>query len=62
MSKFDDHPTVKKFREQNVVENAVAASPIDADWLRHLCLEAGADDVEFNRLSDERLLINVKRS
>lgn len=47
MSKFDDHPTVKKFREQNLLDNGVAALLIDADWLRNLCLEAGADDVGF---------------
>ncbi|AFY34694.1 SCP2 sterol-binding domain-containing protein [Calothrix sp. PCC 7507] len=47
MSKFDDHPTVKKFREQNVLDSTKVASLLDADWLRDLCLEAGADDVGF---------------
>ncbi|MBW4644546.1 MAG: SCP2 sterol-binding domain-containing protein [Goleter apudmare HA4340-LM2] len=45
MSKFDRHPTVKKFREQNILNEDKA--PLDADWLRKLCLEAGADDVGF---------------
>lgn len=47
MSKFERHPTVKKFREQNTLNESKVAAPLDADWLRKLCLEAGADDVGF---------------
>lgn len=60
MSKFDDHPTVKRVREQtNTTAHSTPVSPLDADWLRNLCLEAGADDVgfvEINRpeLADQR--------
>ncbi|MBX3235878.1 MAG: SCP2 sterol-binding domain-containing protein [Nitrospiraceae bacterium] len=46
--KLNDHPTVKHFRE--VQASAVADLPqtvLDADELRQLCLEAGADDVGF---------------
>jgi len=48
MSKFDDHPTVKWVRERtNTTAHSTPASPLDAGWLRHLCLAAGADDVGF---------------
>ncbi len=46
MSKFDNHPTVKQLRERDALNN-LPTSPVDADWLRHLCLEMGADDVGF---------------
>ena len=45
MPELDDHPTVKRVRDR---PSAVARSvPIDREWLRDLCLEAGADDVGF---------------
>jgi Fe-S-cluster-containing hydrogenase component 2 len=48
MPKFDDYPTVKRFRERMINDNLpTPASPLDADWLRNLCLQAGADDVGF---------------
>ncbi|MFW9260435.1 SCP2 sterol-binding domain-containing protein [Nostoc sp. CALU 546] len=47
MSKFDDHPTVRQYREQRTIDDSTIASPLDADWLRSLCLELGADDVGF---------------
>ncbi|MDZ7995325.1 MAG: SCP2 sterol-binding domain-containing protein [Nostoc sp. EfeVER01] len=47
MSKFDDHPTVRQYREQSTIDDSTIASPLDADWLRSLCLELGADDVGF---------------
>jgi ferredoxin len=43
-SKYDDHPTVRRVRQQ---PREVAAEPLDAGWLRQLCLDAGADDVGF---------------
>ena len=57
---LNEHPTVKRYREK-----ASAHSPtlnqekIDADWLKTLALEAGADDaavVELNRpqINDQR--------
>jgi len=43
-----EHPTVKRFYERTMIPPAMdAASRLDADWLRQLCLEAGADDVGF---------------
>ncbi|BAZ00762.1 4Fe-4S ferredoxin iron-sulfur binding domain protein [Tolypothrix tenuis PCC 7101] len=48
MSKFDEHPTVKHWRKQEASEaKVIPSTQIDAQWLRHLCLEAGADDVGF---------------
>lgn len=43
-----EHPTVKRFYERTMVQPATDASPkLDAEWLRPLCREAGADDVGF---------------
>ncbi|APB32434.1 4Fe-4S ferredoxin iron-sulfur binding domain-containing protein [Gloeomargarita lithophora Alchichica-D10] len=47
MAKFDDHPTVRWWREQPIAPNPVK---LNADSLRSLCLEAGADDVGFVEL------------
>lgn len=55
MAKFDHHPTVKRWREQtsnpekSVEESAGSQSTVmlNADSLRALCLELGADDVGF---------------
>ena len=47
MNKFENHPTVKWWREQST-DNSFASIPtLNADSLRALCLEAGADDVGF---------------
>lgn len=45
MAGHEDHPTVKKFFRTAESDN-LKRLPItlDADWLRQLCLEAGADD------------------
>jgi ferredoxin len=58
--KLAEHPTVKEFYKKAAAE-PVAADPskLDADWLRRLCREAGADDVglvEIGRpaLDDQR--------
>lgn len=43
-----EHPTVKRFYEKGSVLPERGALPIlDSDWLRKLCLDAGADDVGF---------------
>lgn len=48
MSKLEEHPTVVQVRRRQLLEQtAVAPTPIDAAWLRQLCLDAGADDVGF---------------
>lgn len=53
----NEHPTVKTFRAKRVAP--VISAPLDAAWLRKLCLDAGADDVGFVEadrvsLGDER--------
>jgi ferredoxin len=58
--KLADHPTVKAFYATAANDPARAApAQLDADWLRQLCREAGADDVglvEIGRaaLDDQR--------
>jgi ferredoxin len=55
-----EHPTVKRFHERtSALPEGGATFTLDADWLRRLCLEAGADDVgfvEINRseIADQR--------
>ncbi len=48
MAPLAEHPTVKKFhaRQTTGTENAPPQT-VDRDWLRKVCLEAGADDVGF---------------
>ncbi|MBW4695437.1 MAG: SCP2 sterol-binding domain-containing protein [Lyngbya sp. HA4199-MV5] len=48
MANIDDHPTVRWWREQLV---ASPRAKLNADSLRSLCLEAGADDVGFVELN-----------
>jgi ferredoxin len=48
MTLLSEHPTVKRFQERS--EAATVGTPppsFDAEWLRQLCLVAGADDVGF---------------
>jgi len=48
MAQLIHHPTVRRFYEKpGVAPEAGASSTLDSDWLRTLCLEAGADDVGF---------------
>ena len=44
MTKLDDHPSVVRFRRS---EPRPHPGTLDADRLRRLCLDAGADDVGF---------------
>jgi len=44
MAKLDEHPTVIRHRER---PRAVDPKALDAEWLRRICLDAGADDVGF---------------
>lgn len=46
-SKLDNHPTVVEIRQRRDRGTTGPAEPLDAAWLRELCLEAGADDVGF---------------
>src|SRR5215470_16508436 len=53
-----EHPTVRQFHE-NAGNRSAPPSILDAAWLRHLCLDCGADDaglVEISRpaLDDQR--------
>lgn len=41
-----EHPAVKRFYERPV-DRLSALAEVDANWLRQICLEAGADDVGF---------------
>src|SRR5262249_51042465 len=57
--KLAEHPTVRRFRESNGRHPADPPKPLDAAWLRQLCLDCGADDaglVEIGRpsLDDQR--------
>jgi Fe-S-cluster-containing hydrogenase component 2 len=42
-ARLAEHPTVRKVRARRTEKPGV----IDADWLRQVCLDAGADDVAF---------------
>jgi ferredoxin len=44
MIKLDDHPTVIRHRQSS---ERKPPEILNADWLRRLCLDAGADDVGF---------------
>jgi hypothetical protein len=57
--KLAEHPTVRRFHLSNDGRLDVQPKPLDADWLRQLCLDCGADDaglVEISRpaLDDQR--------
>jgi ferredoxin len=43
-----EHPTVRWFQERDAAGHSVAQPlTVDHDWLRQVCLEAGADDAGF---------------
>ncbi|MDJ0754105.1 MAG: SCP2 sterol-binding domain-containing protein [Ardenticatenaceae bacterium] len=46
--KLEEHPSVIQYRATQIVPGSDDPhEPLDASWLRRLCLEAGADDVGF---------------
>ena len=48
MSTISEHPTVKRFNERmHTVNTEAPPEKLDAEWLRQLCIDAGADDVGF---------------
>jgi Fe-S-cluster-containing hydrogenase component 2 len=47
-----NHPTVRTVRSRAPQQKP---GTIDADWLRRICLEAGADDVAFARVDNPEL-------
>ena len=50
-----EHPTVRRFRESNRPGNAEPPKPLDAAWLRQLCLDCGADDAGLVEISQPLL-------
>ena len=51
--RLDDHPTVRAVRARGA---SAPPSALDAEWLRQLCLDAGADDVAFASVEDPALV------
>ncbi len=49
MTKFDEHPTVRWWRDRSSMHPSVGTNHLllNTDSLREMCLEAGADDVGF---------------
>src|SRR4051812_215423 len=45
--KLEDHPTVRRIRLRTVDAVRHGTEPLDAEWLKRLVLDAGADDVGF---------------
>ncbi|MDG4665900.1 4Fe-4S binding protein [Mycobacterium sp. 236(2023)] len=54
-NRLAEHPTVRAVRSRPAPTPGV----IDADWLRKVCLEAGADDVGFARVDNPELSSEV---
>jgi epoxyqueuosine reductase len=51
-ARLAEHPTVRAVRARSAPK---APAVIDADWLRRICLDAGADDVAFASVEDPAL-------
>jgi NAD-dependent dihydropyrimidine dehydrogenase PreA subunit len=47
MLKLEDHPIVKLYNQKPRAKSSTPQPKLDSEWLRNLCLEAGADDVGF---------------
>src|SRR5436190_1938843 len=45
--KLEDHPTVRRIRLKTVSSVPPRNDSLDAEWLKQLVLDAGADDVGF---------------
>ena len=48
--RLEEHPTVKWFRQQASQQSKQPNRNLQAQWLRELCLESGADDAGFVEL------------
>jgi len=59
MTTLLEHPTVIRMQNRRS-ERPAAPAALDADWLRQLCLEAGADDVGFVEI--ERAALDDQRA
>lgn len=57
MARLEDHPTVQAVRGRGQPDG-YRAETLDADELRALCLQAGADDVGFVAATDESLAVD----
>jgi len=57
--KLADHPTVKQFLKKKARTGEEIRKALDAEWLRQLLLDAGADDVGFVEI--ERSAIDDQR-
>jgi epoxyqueuosine reductase len=48
MAQLAEHPTVKRFQEREAAGNLPPRpQTLDRDWLRQVCLDAGAADAGF---------------
>ncbi len=52
------HPTMRTVRGRR--RQRQQPGILDADWLREICLAAGADDVAFTRVDDPELVSEVE--
>jgi putative sterol carrier protein/ferredoxin len=53
---LEEHPTVIKYRQSMQTKSVPSmGEPLDAEWLRELCLECGADDAGFTTLDANEL-------
>jgi len=59
MTDIKQHPTVRRFEAQTR-PTPTTNTPLDAQWLRDLCLELGADDVGFVEI--ERPALDTQRT
>ena len=55
-ARLAEHPTVRKVRARASRKPGV----LDADWLREICLAAGADDVAFASVDNPALASEVE--
>lgn len=55
-ARIADHPTVRKVRSRKPHQ----PGPLDADWLRDVCLAAGVDDVAFASVDNASLASEVE--
>lgn len=52
---FDHHPTVKSLRKERLADETSTRTPLDAEKLRAICLDCGADDVGFLSIDDPEI-------
>lgn len=50
---MNEHPTVRAYHQNSTLPKT--SEPLDAAWLRQLCLDAGADDVGFVEVGRQTL-------